>query len=63
MKKKFKREEMSLIDIRRLLESGMLLKHISRASNYSTSELALMCRCWGIKRKRGRRPKVAANGN
>jgi hypothetical protein len=56
--KKIKREEMALEDIRRLLESGMLLRHVGKLSNYSTTELSLMCRCWGIKRKRGPRPQA-----
>jgi hypothetical protein len=46
---------MTLAAIRKMLEAGALSKDVSRASNYSVSELAIMCQIWSIPRRRGRR--------
>jgi hypothetical protein len=45
---------MPLDQVRGLLESGLVGKYVSRASGYNNSQLSLMCRLWGIKRKMGR---------
>jgi len=44
--------------VRIMLEQGIYLKDVSRASGYSIQELSMMLKIWGIKRKRGPRPQV-----
>jgi len=46
---------MTMAEIKQLIESGLLLRHVARASNYSVQELSLFMKAWGITRKRGRR--------
>jgi hypothetical protein len=53
--RQIKRHVMTLAAIRKMLEAGALSKDVSRASNYSVSELAIMCQIWSIPRRRGRR--------
>jgi len=36
-----------------MLEQGIYLKDVSRASGYSLQELSMMLKIWGLKRKRG----------
>jgi hypothetical protein len=57
--RKIKRREMTVEEIRRLLESGMLLRRVSALCGYTQSELSIMCRCWNIGRGSGRRKKVS----
>jgi hypothetical protein len=52
---KTKRSAMTMAEIKQLIESGLLLRHVARASNYSVQELSLFMKAWGITRKRGRR--------
>jgi hypothetical protein len=54
MAKKKRTQKMPLDQVRGLLESGLVGKYVSRASGYNNSQLSLMCRLWGIKRKMGR---------
>jgi hypothetical protein len=44
--------------VRALLEQGLYLRDVSRASGWSKPELCVMCKMWNIRRKRG--PKRAA---
>jgi hypothetical protein len=39
-----------------VVDDGMILKDIAKASGYSVGELAAFCIVWKVKRKRG--PKV-----
>jgi hypothetical protein len=59
MAKKKRTQKMPLDQVRGLLESGLVGKYVSRASGYNNSQLSLMCRLWGIKRKMGRPRKSA----
>ena len=56
---KAKRSEMTLQEIRALLESGMILRRVHALCGYTVSELSLMCKLWGIARKQGRPRKAA----
>jgi hypothetical protein len=55
---KSKRSELSMAEIRKHLEAGMLLRHLSAISHYSEGELSLMAKCWGLSRGSGRRTKA-----
>jgi hypothetical protein len=52
-----RKNNMSMIELRQLLETGIILKHVAAASGYSISALSIFCRAWDIKRKTGPRPK------
>jgi hypothetical protein len=54
-----KRSEMSLAEIRALLESGMILRRVHALCGYTVSELSLMCKLWNIPRNQGRPRKDA----
>ena len=47
---------MPLEEIQKLLEAGFALRLVSQESGYPESALSIMCRCWGIVRKRGPKP-------
>jgi hypothetical protein len=48
-------EELAML--RRLLEQDVPYRHLTKMSRYTAAELSVMCRAWGIKRRRGRPPK------
>jgi hypothetical protein len=54
-----KRSEMTLAEIRALLESGMILRRVHALCGYTVSELSLMCKLWSIPRNQGRPRKTS----
>jgi hypothetical protein len=42
-----------------LLQEGLTLKEVARASGYDMRDLSFMLKLWGMPRKRGRRKKVS----
>lgn len=44
--------------VKSLLEQGLYLRDVSRASGYTKPELSVMLKMWGLKRKRGPKPQA-----
>ncbi len=55
--KKTKRSQITLPELRQLLETGITLERVAAASGYGEPELSLFCKAWGIPRKCGPKPK------
>jgi hypothetical protein len=53
--KQINRNDLTLADVKKLLLSGLYLRVVSAATGYTVPELSLMCKVWGIQRKRGPR--------